>query len=142
VDFVVRQDPETLGSTGYVEIGPGRFSGRHWQQGSIFIWEDAFTVTEGIFRTHFPEYDHFAMNDIPRGLGLEIVKDLRSAASALTSDPLELLAGRLRLEEWQSDYLREDLQHQRPEIATMMLQLADAMDAYYQEDEWACVLGV
>ena len=83
MDYRIRRDPAELDSTGYIEIGPGRYAGRHWQPGFLFVWEDAFGMAEGIVVRHLPEYDHFDMNDIPRAVGLTIVADWRSAAAQL-----------------------------------------------------------
>ena len=35
MDFSVRSDPATLESTGFVELVPGQYDGRHWRQGSM-----------------------------------------------------------------------------------------------------------
>jgi hypothetical protein len=142
MDFVVRQEPESLGSTGFVEVCPGRYSGRHWQQGCIFIWEDSFTVAEGILRAHFPDYDHLAMNDIPRTVGLLVVEDWRSAARDLVEATLDQSFEILKLEGWQRDYLKEELQERRTETSRMLLQLADKVSTYYKDEEWVSVLGV
>ena len=54
MDYRIRRNPEELDSTGYVEIGPGEYSGHHWQKSFLFVWEDAFVHAEGIVRKHFP----------------------------------------------------------------------------------------
>jgi len=36
-----------------MEIGPGRYAGRHWQDGFLFVSEDAFGMAEGILAATF-----------------------------------------------------------------------------------------
>lgn len=81
--YQIRTDPKAkeLDSTGYMEIGPGRYNKKHWQPGFLFIWEDAFGMAEGIVTKHFPSYDHFGMNDISNKIGKEIITEWRTAAS-------------------------------------------------------------
>jgi hypothetical protein len=40
MDYRIRHNKAELDSTGYMEIGPGRYTGSHWQDGFIFVWED------------------------------------------------------------------------------------------------------
>lgn len=61
MDYVIRQHPHEFDSTGYMELGPGRYAGKHWQDGFRFVWEDAFGMGEGIVARHLSEYDHFGM---------------------------------------------------------------------------------
>src|SRR3989304_3481557 len=112
MDYAVRHNPKNLESTGFIEIMPGRYTGKHWQDGAIFIWEDAFTIAEGIIQEYFPQYDHLAMNDIPRSAGRLIAKDLQNAADTLQfADPAS--AGTtLRLPSWfRQDFDKEFLAH-------------------------------
>ena len=63
--------------------------GKHWQDGFLFVWEDAFGMAEGIVLKHFKDYDHFEMNDIPKNVGKLITVDWKKAASTLESDALK-----------------------------------------------------
>ena len=83
MDYRVRRAKSELESTGYIEIGPGKYSGEHWQDGFLFIWEDAFGMAEGILTKHFPKYDHFSMNYIPKDIGQKIVAEWRDVADRL-----------------------------------------------------------
>ena len=58
MDYRVRRTKAELDSSGYMEIGPGQYSGKHWQDGFLFVWEDAFGMAEGIIVKHYPDYDH------------------------------------------------------------------------------------
>jgi hypothetical protein len=83
VDYRVRRESSELDSTGYVEIGPGKYAGKHWQDGFLFVWEDAFAMAEGIVAKHVPNYDHFSMTDIPKEVGRKVIAEWRAAADRL-----------------------------------------------------------
>lgn len=142
VNYTIRRNPRELGSTGYMEIGPGRYAGKHWQDGFVFVWEDAFTMAEGILARHLPEYDHLDMNDVPREVGRAVAAEWRAAAEALaTLTPAEAYR-LLNLDAWYGNGLEEELASHRSEIRAMLLELADECDRFYETADWICVLGV
>ncbi|MGD9588579.1 MAG: hypothetical protein AB7Q37_04135 [Pyrinomonadaceae bacterium] len=142
LDYAIRRNPAELDSTGYMEIGPGRYSGEHWQDGFLFVCEDAFAMAEGILAKHFRDYDHFAMNEIPREVGLRVIDEWRGAARSLpnssTSQALSLLntdaAFRINLES-----LVDSDRHQ---IAQMLRELSSECTSFYESHDWVCVLGM
>jgi hypothetical protein len=145
VDYLLRYHPEELDSTGYIEIGPGPYRGRHWQPGFVFVWEDAFTFAEGIIATHAREYDHFSMNDIPSPVACEIAMDWRRAADLLDRALLKQAGDALHLERayhGATGETREQLETRAPEIATMLRKLAEAVERYAERAECVAVLGI
>ncbi len=66
---------------GYVEIGPGVYSGKHWQDGFLFVEEKAFLLAAGIVAKHFPDYDHFSMNNLPNVIGRRVTGMARCGGS-------------------------------------------------------------
>ncbi|MBM4394662.1 MAG: hypothetical protein FJ087_03105 [Deltaproteobacteria bacterium] len=82
-DWGVRRTPGELDSTAYIEIGPGRYSGKHWQAGFVFIGEAAFLMAEGLVRREFPGYDRFGINEIPAEVGTRIIEAWRAASTRL-----------------------------------------------------------
>jgi hypothetical protein len=125
-----------------MEIGPGRYSGRHWQPGFLFAWEDAFGMAEGIIARHLPEYDHFGMNDLPRTTGLAIAAEWRAAASELPALAEEAAHVRLNLHASYRTWVGHEVAEHRHEIATLLRELADECEAFYRQGEWVCVLGM
>ncbi len=142
MDYTVHRDPKSLGSTGYMEIGPGMYSGQHWQEEFLFIWEDAFSIAEGIIVKNLPEYDHFGMNDIPRIPGLMIASDLRRAACALGSAKSTEASGLLFIPDWLIAAFTADLSDRRDEMGVMLTAVADALEQAYQSKDHACILGM
>jgi len=142
MDYQVRQDPTALESTAFMEIGPGPYSGNHWQPGFIFIRDDAFSVAEGVFFKHFPGYDHYEMNEIPRAEGEAISAELRIVASALSETPIRDAIDLLGVSGWIRVDLSAEIDDHRAEIRTMLVQIADAMTSAYKQHDYACVLGM
>jgi len=143
IDYNIYRTTADLDSTALFEIGPGRHSGQHWQDGFVFVWEDAFATAEGIVIRHFPDYDHFSMNDIQKDVGLRITSAWRNAAVKLgsvrdSSEAAELL----NIKEAYHNHLEPIVFSDREKIAVMLSQLADECESFYKSDEWICVLGM
>jgi hypothetical protein len=142
VDYRIRRTKSELESTGYIEIGPGRYSGNHWQSGFLFVWEDAFSMAEGIVAKHFTQYDHMAPNDVPAEIGRKITLEWRAVAQQLPTMSVEQAQAALNLAASYREGLDQELHIHKAEIARMLSELADACDGFYSRDKWVCILGV
>lgn len=143
MDFRVhRETAELGGSTQYVEVGPGRYAGEHWQDGFLFIREDAFGIAEGIVTKHFPGYSHFGTNDISMDVGRAVIAEWRDVAGRLIAMSIEQVCDALHLEAAYRSYDVAEIDSHRSEIARMLNQLADGCEEFYEREEWVCVLGV
>lgn len=141
MDYLLRRSKEQLVSTNFLEIGPGKYVGAHWQDGFLFVWDDAFVVAEGILRKHFPEFDHYAMNDLPEEVGEKVIAEWRAVAAQLERlNPADARRA-LNLDGTDPELDRE-LATRRKEIARMLRELADECEKFYQQSEWICVLGI
>jgi hypothetical protein len=141
-DYAIYRDPKELESTGFMEIGPGKYSGKHWQPGFIFVWEDAFGMAEGVVAKHFSEYDHFEMNEIPKNVGRRIIADWRDAAKRLPGLTPTEGADLLDLKNVYRADLSENVAEHRDQIVTLLDRLADACENYYRESDWISILGM
>lgn len=142
MDYRVRREPSDLESTAFIEIGPGKYAGKHWQSGFLFVSEDAFGVVEAIVAEHVARYDHFAINDIPRDAGLRLIAAWRGIADRLPELSAPEAYAALHLASGYRVYhAGEVMAHQR-EIAGMLRELADACAGFYDREEWICILGI
>lgn len=142
MDYKLYRDPGGLESTGYMEIGPGKYAGAHWQAGFVFIWGDAFGMAEGILSKHFLRYDHCNVNDIPKETGTRIIAEWRSVAERLPNlSPYEAHKA-LNAQASYREYLEDEIASHRNQIATMLREVADAAEKYYQQGDWICILGM
>jgi hypothetical protein len=142
MDFRIYRKEEDIDSTGYIEIGPGKYSGKHWNEGFLFIWEDAFGMAEGIIAKHFPDYDHFSMNDLSKVTGQRIIADWREVATKMESMTPDEIHSALNLDASYRTRLDEEIVSSRDQIAEMLGKLADECNGFYQKEDWICVLGV
>jgi hypothetical protein len=142
VDYRIRMDPAELDSTGYMEIGPGRYAGSHWQPGFLFVWEDTFGMAEGIVTRHLPEYDHFGVNDIPRATGLAVIAEWRAAAAELPNLNESAVHRRLNLDASYRMWIGPEIARHRNEMVGLLRELADECEAFYGRGAWICVLGM
>jgi len=142
MDYRIRRTPDELESTGLMEICPSKFSGKHWQPGSLFVWEDAFNVAEGIVLRHLPSFDHMSSNDIPASIGAAIIADWLAAADRLPKQTSSEASAELHLAEWFREPFHEDFVERRSEIVTMLRALAYDCRQFYSRSEWLCIIGV
>jgi hypothetical protein len=142
MDCRIRREKTELDSTAYVEIGPGKYSGRHWQPGFLFVSEEAFGVAEGIVARHFAQYDHFGMNEIPRAIGSQIVRDWSLTATRLPTMARDEALDSLNIAQTFSKRLDDQVIPNRKELAAMLNELAAEVGAYYEREEWVCILGL
>jgi hypothetical protein len=144
MDYHIRRSPAELGSTGFVEIGPGRHSGVHWQEGSLFIWGDAFGMAEGLISKHLASYDHLEMNDIPEDIGKRVIADWRAGAVALPNLNIQQAFEALRLVDSYRiiDGLENDLGFKRGAIGSMLNELAQECERFYTQAPWIRILGL
>jgi len=69
-------DARELDGTCFMEILPGEFKQKHWNNGSIFFAEETFVYLEPILRKHVPKYDHYENSEVKREICLTIIEDL------------------------------------------------------------------
>lgn len=141
-DFRLNRDKSLLEDTCFIEIGPGKYSGKHWQEGFVFVGEDAFGCAEGILQSHFSDYDHFGMNDIPKSTGLLIIAEWREASTKMERLESHEAAQLLRPHSAALPGLVADISAHRKEIQALLNDLADELERLYRTDEWVCVLGM
>ena len=142
MDYRVRREKSELDSTGYMEVGPGKYSGKHWQEGFLFIWEDAFGMAEGVLAKHVPNYDHFSMTDVPKDAGLKVVAEWREIADRLADMSPQEVQGALKLAASYRDRLDSEVVAHSAEIAGMLRELAAACGSFYEREDWVCILGM
>jgi hypothetical protein len=142
MDYRLRHSKAELDSTGYMEIGPGKYTGSHWQDGFVFVWEDAFGVAEGIVEKHFPDYDHMGMNDVPRHAAVKIISEWKAVADRLPGlDPSEIQR-EMNLVAPHFAGLAGEVESDRLEVSGFLRSLANECENFVQQSDWMCILGM
>jgi hypothetical protein len=72
-----------LNGTAYVELLPGAYSNKCWNENSLFFEEEVFGYLENIISRHVPSYDHYAFTQIDKEAWDKIVSDFKSLESKL-----------------------------------------------------------
>ena len=95
-EITIIRDKSKLEGTCYIEIVPGKYQKKHWQEGSLFFNEEAFGFIEPIFERFINGYDHYSMNDASKMEWLKIVNELDELNELLsTATELEDVIGRV-----------------------------------------------
>jgi hypothetical protein len=79
----VIKDKSRLEGTAFIELLPGRYNGKCWNDGSLFLDEETFGFFEDVVLKEAPDYDHYAFTEISRLKWLRIAARLRAFASEL-----------------------------------------------------------
>ena len=144
MDYRICKKTSELKGNGYIEIGPGKFSGKHWQDGFLFIREEKFGVmAEGIIINHLPEYDHFNWNNIPKDVGRKITTEWRNVSDQLNHMTIDNVQSSLNMPTWYGrGRLEKEFVAHKAEIIEMLRELAERCDEFYDREDWICILGV
>jgi hypothetical protein len=142
MDYQLRHNKAELDSTGYMEIGPGKYTGSHWQEGFAFVWEDAFSVAEGIVERHFSNYDHMGMNDIPKEVVLKIVSEWRTVADRLPNLDRSEIQREMNLAAPHFAGFENEVESDRVEVASFLRSLASECENFVRQSDWICILGM
>jgi hypothetical protein len=54
------RDKRQLEGTAYFEFLPGRYTGQHWNEKSVYLDEEVLGLIEKPFMDSLPSYDHYA----------------------------------------------------------------------------------
>ena len=74
-----------LEGTCYIELSPGKYQGKHWQDTSLFFDEEVFGLIETIFEKHVPGFSHYSANDVDTDLWSKVISDLEELNELLFS---------------------------------------------------------
>lgn len=142
MDYLLRFSEAELQSTGFMEIGPGKYTGLHWQKGFVFVRDDAFGVAEGIVVRHFPSYDHLGMNDLPRDVAAKIISEWRDIADRLPFLKRKDIQTEMYLIASCFVGLDAEVESHRPEVASFLKALASVCEGFTKQSDWICILGI
>lgn len=145
MDYRIRRKTSELKGYGYVEIRPGKYPKyfrKHWQDGNVFIHEEAFTMATGIIVNHYSEYNPFGDNNIPKNIGMKITTEWRDNASQLYYMSDSQVRHALNLDDLERKWIDTVIASHKAEIMDMLRELADICDEFYNQGNWVCIQGV
>jgi hypothetical protein len=76
-------DKQQLRGTCYFEFLPGIYKGQCWNEGSVFLSEEAFSYLEPVIQRHESRFDHYAFTEISKSTWMKIVADLERLTEKL-----------------------------------------------------------
>jgi hypothetical protein len=77
-------DPKSLQGTCYMEVLPGKYCGKCWNAESTYFEEEHFGFLEEVIARHWPQYDHYAFNEINALAWHNIISDMEAIERAIT----------------------------------------------------------
>jgi hypothetical protein len=80
-----------LSGTCYFELLPGRYQGKCWNDGAVFLTQEAFGLIDLIIMRHEPKFDHFSFVAIQRSAWERIIPEIElMATDSLSIEHAEL----------------------------------------------------
>lgn len=70
-----------------MEILPGKYMGKCWNNESIYILDEIFHYIAPVIEKYYPQYDLWGISEISRETWLLILQDLEQLQGLLDSDP-------------------------------------------------------
>ena len=131
-----------LTGTGYIEICPGMFRGKHWLEECHYFEEEAFGVAAGVLLKHFPDYNPFGPNDFPMEVGLAIAEEWEKTSEKIENLEISEVLKILNLAGPYGEFKKEEIQSHNKEIAIMLRELSVLFNNIYEKHSWLCVLGI
>jgi hypothetical protein len=131
-----------LEGTCYIELLPGEYEHKCWNDGSVFLTEDAFCFFEKIIQSHEPSYDHYAFTAISREKWEKILPDVLAVAERLeyaptaSSAPLDQFCASVAAQ------LVENFESYRTSVVALLRCVANWVSAQLAHENQITVLGI
>ena len=74
-----------LNGTAYIELLPGKFTGSHWNESSIFFQEYHWEFFVRTVERHYPSYNPYGFQSLSASIWEPIIKDLTAIAKKIES---------------------------------------------------------
>ena len=98
-------------------------------------------MATGIIVKYFEDYSHFGPNDIPKNAGKKIAAEWEHLATLMDKMNSEKIISALHVEGIRN-WIDSDIDNYKADIAGMLLSLAEAFNAFYEEGDWIYIEGV
>jgi hypothetical protein len=138
------RDKASLEGTCYFELLPGKYSGKCWNDNSVFLTEEIWGFIEPVVRRIESRYDHYAFLDVPRSTWLAIVAELRRLSeqvrAASTPEALPSDLGYF-WRETKHD-LATDFATNREALTSLFTDVSDWLEEQFREHEFVAILGI
>lgn len=127
-----------------MEVLPGKYSGKCWNDGSIYFTEEAFACIEPSIEQEYPEYDPYAFNDIPRDIWWRIIERLEKVIALLDEKPqMDLLKEHIRFffADSEQDFRQNDEQNLEM-LRDMLTEFVAWTKEQLKHHDYISVLGI
>jgi len=142
LEYNLYKSKEDLESTAYLEIGPGPYTGKHWQKGYTFISEQSFIFIEGIIEKYFPEYDHYDMNNIPKGAIEKIIKNLEDVSENIPEMDYQEIENALGLKNSFGSKHESEIMENKEDIRKFIKNVYLDLKLHTINADEICILGI
>jgi hypothetical protein len=140
----ILRSKDELEGTAYIELLPGRYQGRSWNDGSLFFKEEVFGYLAPIIEKYEPAFDLESFTGISAekwtGIitGLEKLSDELGRAQAFS----ELIIRPGFLFVGTEARFKEHFHDRKRELRELIQELVEWLKAQLKNHEWISVLGI
>ncbi|MBX9670719.1 MAG: hypothetical protein K2X93_24170 [Candidatus Obscuribacterales bacterium] len=126
----------------FLEIFPGPYKGRSWNEQSVYVEDRAFSLIEPIVKRHVPTFDHRANSAITRESWMLIINDLTSMKEALANaQSLDGVVPNLRVDGIKTAF-EADFQNNVARLTGMIEKLTVWLNRELESQPVISVLGI
>lgn len=133
--------PAELIGTVYMELGPGdSHNGKHFQPGFVFVEFHEFCLFVDIVRAHYPKFDPYMMQVVPRDAAKRIIADWKRLAEILPRAKPSDYAVLLRTTD--HEWIQEEVSTHKKNIVQLCDDLARSCTRFLETGKALLMLGV
>ncbi|EOQ89860.1 hypothetical protein LEP1GSC202_1324 [Leptospira yanagawae serovar Saopaulo str. Sao Paulo = ATCC 700523] len=92
--FNIYFHPNELEGTAYIEFLPGNYLGKCWNENSIFLDENTFSIFEDVFEEIIESYDHYAFQELSESKFDVLLQSLGIRLEEIRNDSLFSKSGK------------------------------------------------
>ncbi|GAA0831184.1 hypothetical protein GCM10008915_10790 [Bifidobacterium pullorum subsp. gallinarum] len=141
---MIIKDIKKLEGSCYIEVLPGKYLNKCWNDSSIFFTEEDFALLEKSIEKEFETYDHCAFNEIPKETWIKILTKLDELNLLIKEQPsIELLRTYVEfLYECTEEDFINNYEANLKKLKVMILDFKTWIKENLKENEYISILGI
>lgn len=134
-----------IGRNCYVELKPGKFTGNHWSNDSIYFTDETFSFFSLAIQKHYKSYNLFAVSEIDKQTWGLIIAELERLKTVLQNNPtINELKKHLifLLEDITENNFLKDFNGNKDRLIKVITELQTWVGNKSKEDGYITILGI
>jgi hypothetical protein len=143
IELRLIKDTNHLEGTCYFEFLPGKYRNKCWNQGSVFLSEEAYDLLEACFSENIKGYDHYAFMEADQDAIEKIIHCLNKLEKQIEkSISAEGLSNSMKINNYQRSELELNWPESKYRLKAMVEDINHWLQKVIKENEVISILGM